>query len=459
MSSNDIAIKVEHLSKMYQMYSQPKDRLKQFVFPKLQRLIGKHPKTYFHEFWAMHDVSFEVKRGETVGIVGRNGSGKSTLLQLICGTLTPTGGSVQTNGRVAALLELGSGFNPEFTGRENVYLNGAVLGLSTEEINARFDDIAAFADIGEFIDQSVKTYSSGMIVRLAFAVMAHVDADILVIDEALAVGDAVFIQRCMRFIRQFQQNGTLLFVSHDINTVMNLCRSAIWLHQGRVRETGQTKSVAEAYLQYTQQEIYGDKAQLSAIKSQDQALLVKQFPKTTTKESPIDYSVKMDVIDNLYEARGWKTNAADIIEVRLEHVGGGVPGVFQGGEEVRMVIRVYAHQDFEQPIIGFLVRDRLGQDLFGENTLQYTDLNPVTVNAGSEFSAEFMFCLPMLPNGHYAVMASVANGSLNDHIQHHWLHDALIIDVVSSKVRWGLVGIPFNEVVLKVDGLKNAENT
>jgi len=459
MSSDEIAIKVEHLSKMYQMYNQPQDRLKQFVIPKLQRLIGKPPKTYFREFWAMQDVSFEVKKGETVGIIGRNGSGKSTLLQLICGTLTPTGGSVQTSGRVAALLELGSGFNPEFTGRENVYMNGAVLGLSTEEIEARFEDIAAFADIGEFIEQPVKTYSSGMMVRLAFAVIAHVDADILVVDEALSVGDAVFVQRCMRFIRRFRENGTLLFVSHDVGSVINLCRSTIWLHQGRIRDMGQTNSVTEAYLQYTQQEIYGDKIQLSTIKKQDGTSLDKKSVQTTTKEPLIDYSVKAEVINNLGEARGWRTNAADIIEVHLDHVGEGLPGVFQGGEEVRMVIRARAHQKLDQPIIGFLVRDRLGQDLFGENTLQYTNLNPIRVNAESEFSAEFVFCLPMLPNGNYAVMTSVANGSLDENIQLHWLHDALIINVVSSKVRWGLVGIPFNNVVLKVNGQENEENS
>ncbi len=459
MSSDEIAIKVEHLSKMYQMYNQPQDRLKQFVIPKLQRLIGKPPKTYFREFWAMQDVSFEVKKGETVGIIGRNGSGKSTLLQLICGTLTPTGGSVQTSGRVAALLELGSGFNPEFTGRENVYMNGAVLGLSTEEIEARFEDIAAFADIGEFIEQPVKTYSSGMMVRLAFAVIAHVDADILVVDEALSVGDAVFVQRCMRFIRRFRENGTLLFVSHDVGSVINLCRSTIWLHQGRIRDMGQTNSVTEAYLQYTQQEIYGDKIQLSTIKKQDRTSLDKKSVQTTTKEPLIDYSVKAEVINNLGEARGWRTNAADIIEVHLDHVGEGLPGVFQGGEEVRMVIRARAHQKLDQPIIGFLVRDRLGQDLFGENTLQYTNLNPIRVNAESEFSAEFVFCLPMLPNGNYAVMTSVANGSLDENIQLHWLHDALIINVVSSKVRWGLVGIPFNNVVLKVNGQENEENS
>jgi lipopolysaccharide transport system ATP-binding protein len=459
MSSDDIAIKVEHLSKVYLMYDHPGDRLKQFIVPRLRRLIGKPPKNYFHEFWALRDVSFEVKKGETVGIIGRNGSGKSTLLQLICGTLTPAGGSVRTHGRVAALLELGSGFNPEFTGRENVYMNSAILGLSSKEVDERFDDIAAFADIGEFIEQPVRTYSSGMLVRLAFAVIAHVNADILVVDEALAVGDAVFVQRCMRFIRRFQENGTLLFVSHDAATVINLCRSTIWLHQGRVRDMGQSKSVAEAYLQYTRQEIYGDKVQLATIKSQSQPSVEKASTPAIGKEPAIDYSVQMKVIDNIEAARGWKTDTAEIMEVRLDHVGEGVPGVFQGGERVRMVIRAHAHQELDEPIIGFLVRDRLGQDLFGENTLPYTKLNPIRVPAASDFSAEFVFCLPMLPNGNYAVMASIANGSFVENIQHHWLHDALIINVVSSKVRWGLVGIPFDNVVLKVDGQENEENS
>ncbi|MDZ4098100.1 MAG: ABC transporter ATP-binding protein, partial [Methylophilaceae bacterium] len=192
----NIAIKVENLSKCYQIYDNPRDRLKQFVAPRLQRLTWQTPKQYFREFWALKDVSFEVKKGETVGIIGRNGSGKSTLLQMICGTLNPTSGSIQTSGRSAALLELGSGFNPEFTGRENVYMNAAVLGLTQDEIDKRYDDIVAFADIGEFINQPVKTYSSGMVVRLAFAVQSQIDPDILIVDEALSVGDAKFQAKC-----------------------------------------------------------------------------------------------------------------------------------------------------------------------------------------------------------------------------------------------------------------------
>jgi lipopolysaccharide transport system ATP-binding protein len=247
--SSEIAIKVENLSKCYQIYDQPRDRLKQFALPRLQRAVGLESKRYFREFWALKGVSFEVKKGETVGIIGRNGSGKSTLLQMICGTLNPTSGSIQTNGRIAALLELGSGFNPEFTGRENVYLNGAVLGLSKEEIDSRFDQITAFADIGEFIDQPVKTYSSGMFVRLAFSIQANVDPEILIVDEALAVGDTYFVHRCMLRFHELQKSGaTILFVSHDATAVRSLCSRAIWLVDGGIRVEGESPKIVDAYL-------------------------------------------------------------------------------------------------------------------------------------------------------------------------------------------------------------------
>ena len=254
---SDIAIKVENLSKCYPIFDTPRDRLKQMIIPRLQRAYGFPPRKYYREFWALRDVSFEVKRGESVGIIGRNGSGKSTLLQLICGTLAPTGGSLQVNGRVAALLELGSGFNPEFTGRENVYLNASVLGLSQEEIDNRFDEIAAFADIGDFLDQPIKTYSSGMTMRLAFSVIAHVDADVLIVDEALAVGDVFFVQKCMRFIRQFQEKGTLLLVTHDTSGLQSLCQQALWLEKGIARGQGSVKKIAEDYLAATYVEDYG----------------------------------------------------------------------------------------------------------------------------------------------------------------------------------------------------------
>ena len=220
-SGDDVAIRVNAVSKCYQIYDKPQDRLRQSIYPRVQRMFCKPVRQYAHEFWALKDISFEVKRGDTIGVIGRNGSGKSTLLQLVCGTLAPTNGTVETKGRIAALLELGAGFNPDFSGRENVYMNGAILGLSKREIEDRFNDITSFADIGTFIDQPVKIYSSGMYVRLAFAVIAHVDADILLIDEALAVGDARFWP--MKRIKILQESGcSILFVSHDVGSVRTL---------------------------------------------------------------------------------------------------------------------------------------------------------------------------------------------------------------------------------------------
>ncbi len=452
MPADDIAIRVTNLSKRYEIYANPRDRLKQFTLPRLRRMTGKTPKQYFREFWALNDVSFEVKKGESVGIIGRNGSGKSTLLQMICGTLNPTSGGIQTNGRIAALLELGSGFNPEFTGRENVYMNASVLGLSKTQIDARFDAIAAFADIGQFIDQPVKTYSSGMYVRLAFAVIAHVDADILVVDEALAVGDAVFTQKCMRFIRRFQENGTLIFVSHDTASVQNLCKSGIWLKNGRTEQAGTAKSVSEAYLQYTLQEIYGDESKLTSIAPSaisDEACTGETAFDT---EAPlaINYGAVASVRDNIDAAKGWKTGRAEILSVSLARLSPGQEGVFEGGERVRMTVRAKTHETLQNPILGFLVRDRLGQDLFGENTLPFTNRVSTPIKAGMAFEGVFEFRLPMLPNGQYAVMASVADGDRFENLQHHWMHDALIINVSSSKIRYGLVGIPFERVELEV---------
>lgn len=235
MSSDDVAISVKDLHKHFLIFSRPQDRLKQMIVPKLQRATFLSPKKYYKEFAAVSSVSFDIKRGETVGIIGRNGSGKSTLLQLICGTLRPSTGSVIVRGRVAALLELGAGFDPEFTGRENVYMNATILGASRAEIDERFESIAAFADIGEFIEQPVKTYSSGMYIRLAFAVAINVDPDILIIDEALAVGDEAFQRKCFARLEKIQERGgTILFVSHSASSIVQLCTKAILLDAGEM---------------------------------------------------------------------------------------------------------------------------------------------------------------------------------------------------------------------------------
>ncbi|MGY6628169.1 MAG: ABC transporter ATP-binding protein [Oceanicaulis sp.] len=246
--SCDPVIRVSDVSKHYLIYERPEDRLKQMILPKLARVTKRGGRQYYRDFPAVSHVSFEVGRGETLGIVGRNGSGKSTLLQMICGTLTPTGGSIEVRGRIAALLELGSGFNPEFTGRENVFLNAAILGLSNEETRDRFDAIAAFADIGHFMDQPVKSYSSGMYVRLAFAVAINVDPDILIVDEALAVGDEAFQRKCYARIEAIRASGaTILFVSHGAQTVVQLCDRAIMIDRGEKLMEGRPKTVINHY--------------------------------------------------------------------------------------------------------------------------------------------------------------------------------------------------------------------
>lgn len=434
--SSDVVVSVHDLGKCYQIYEKPRDRLLQMAW--------RGRRQYCREFWALRDVSFSIVKGETLAIIGSNGSGKSTLLQMICGTLNPSLGSVTTYGKVAALLELGAGFNPEFTGRENVYMAAALYGLSRDEVTAQLLQIETFADIGEHFEQPVKTYSSGMYVRLAFAVIAHVDADVLVIDEALAVGDAVFTQKCMRYIRAFQQRGTLLFVSHDMGSVLNLCKTAIWLDHGRVMQHGEAKAVAEAYLQSTLQQIYGAEAQLAPVAAAQENSVMAE-----SAAPAVDYGTQVHIQNNLDQAAGWKSGVAEVQEVRLSLADGSMPAVLKGGERVRICITAQAHQDLDSPILGFLLKDRLGQDLFGENTLVVPG-GPVPICAGQQLTATFSFVLPMLPNGQYAVMASVANGDLYNNIQHHYLHDALIVQVTSSRVRWGLVGVHFDCVELKV---------
>lgn len=449
MFSNDIAIRVQNLSKCYEIYVNPRDRLKQFVMPRLQRLAGQTPKQYFRGFWALKDVSFEIKKGETVGIIGRNGSGKSTLLQMICGTLSPTRGSIQTNGRIAALLELGSGFNPEFTGRENVYMNASVLGLSNEEIDARFNDIVAFADIGDFVEQPVKTYSSGMMVRLAFAVIAHVDADILVVDEALAVGDAFFTQKCMRFLRAFMKTGTVLFVSHDTGSIKNLCNHAVWLEKGQAIQEGTPKEVCELYLEafYEAQQGASSTTKLRAFKKTDDSIPLKDQRLEFINTSNLRNDLQVFKFDP--EASSFGKGGAQIHDVQLLDENEHPLAWIVGGEKVTLRVIVHAYQDLDSPIIGFYVKDRLGQTLFGDNTFLFYKEQPVHCHEGNEFQADFVFYMPLLPAGEYSIATAIANGTQEIHEQHHWIHDAVLFKSESSSVTSGLVGIPMLEVKLK----------
>jgi lipopolysaccharide transport system ATP-binding protein len=446
MSSDNAAIRVSKLSKCYHIYDRPPDRLKQSVMPKLHRLLRRPAKSYYREFWALKDVSFQVNRGETVGVIGRNGSGKSTLLQIICGTLYPTIGSVERNGRVAALLELGTGFNPDFTGRENVYLNGSVLGLSRSEIDDRFENIAAFADIGEFIEHPIKTYSTGMYTRLAFSVIAHVNADILVVDEALAVGDAFFVQKCMRFLRKFQETGTVLFVSHDTGAVTNLCDRAVWLEHGEVKADGIAKDICEAYFAARYAEQTGTpQGTKTRIEKRDSPR--DNRPMATGQQQSGNAQV-IETFGFNYDSAAFGSGDATINSVELLDKTGAPLTWIQGGEDVEVIVRATCHKDLESVIIGFHVKDRLGQALFGDNTFLSYQSNPVVAKAGDKLEARFVFSLPLLVTGEYSICAAIASGTMLSHVQHHWVHDALLFTVHSSSLNGVLIGIPMESITL-----------
>ena len=450
--SSDIALRASGLGKAYEIYARPIDRLR-------QALRGRR-RRYFQEFWALRDMDFEVRRGECLGIVGRNGSGKSTLLQIACGIVRPSAGSLEVNGRVAAMLELGAGFDPELSGRENVYVAATVLGLTTPEIRARFDAIADFAGIGEFMERPVKHYSSGMYARLAFAVCAHVDAEILVVDEVLAVGDAGFVQKCMRFIRGFMQHGTLLFVSHDTNMIVNLCTQAIWLDGGRIRQCGLPKEVVHHYLAA----LYEERDAASRFKAGG-----RPFGKTVTAPPPAAPAIgpdppatrpnvatpalargkSIEIFDFDPNAPWFGLRGASVRKIGLLDSAGRALPEAEGGEDVLLRVECEAAVDLERPIVGFYFKDRMGQELFGDNTyLVYRD-RPLRVAAGGRFVAEFAFEMPYLRSGDYTINIGLAEGTNEDHVQHHWIDDALRFRVHSITVARGLVGLPLRSITLR----------
>lgn len=448
--SCEYAISVQGLGKCYHIYNSPQDRLLQMFL--------RSRKQYFREFWALRDVSFEVGKGETVGIIGRNGSGKSTLLQMICGTLHPTAGDLTTNGRIAALLELGSGFNPEFTGRENVFMNASLFGLTKEETEARFEAIEAFAEIGEFIEQPIKTYSSGMMVRLAFAVIANVDADILVIDEALAVGDAFFTQKCMRFLRKFRESRTLLFVSHDTASVVNLCDRALWLDHGQLRELGPAKAVSEAYLNSLFESMGNEDGGNRAANGGPRTIRRVGQSDLVWKDQRADFINASNLRNDLEVFAFSPEPSADfggeqacITDVCLCDSAGARLSWVVGGEKVSLRIEVQANIDLQRPILGFFIKDRLGQTIFGDNTyLSYKDC-PRPVTAGNTIAAEFEFFMPWLGQGDYIIQAAVAEGTQDDHRQLHWLHNALAFRSHHTPVATGIIGIPMVDIRLNAE--------
>lgn len=439
--SSDIVIRAQGLNKIYNIFKKPDDRLKQMIFRR---------RKFFDEYWALKDVDIEIRRGETVALIGRNGSGKSTLLQIITGTVQPSSGVIEIEGRIGALLELGAGFNPEFTGRENVYMSAQILGLSPDMVEARFNEIAAFADIGDFMDQPVKLYSSGMYARLAFSVMAHVDTDILIVDEILSVGDAAFVQKCMRFIRKFKETGTLLFVSHDAAAVLSLCDTAIWMDAGVVRAKGPAREICEAY----QADIEGAKNRTNEFHiggSRKSPAGEQQFPDDTRKEQlkELGQQGKMEIFSFDSDAPWYGVRGAIIDDVVLCNANGEKLTALEGGEDVRLRITCHSESDLERPIIGFIVKDRLGQTLFSDNTFLTYQGAGLKMHRGDRIVAEFDFRMPYLAAGDYSISAAIATGTQDDHIQHHWIDDALIFNVSKISIK-GLVGIPMRKIEMEI---------
>ena len=447
MSSSSPVISVKNIKKYFEIYEKPSHRLFQ--------MICRGKKQFFKPYWALRDITFTVNEGECVGIIGRNGAGKSTLLQIVTGTLAPSGGKVTVRGRVAALLELGSGFNPEFTGKENVYLNASILGLTDSEVDAQYNSIVKFADIGDFIDQPVKTYSSGMTVRLAFAVIAHVNADVLIIDEALSVGDAFFTQKCMRFLRKFLETKTILFVSHDIAAVNSLCNKAILLENGTVKMEGSPKEVTQIYMKdmYESQQGSGEhetieedpsvRNKIPVYKDEDYHDMRSQLINSSNLRNDI-YIFKFN-----QESADFGKKGVVIENAMLFDVNGQPLNWIVGGEPTTLRVYLRTRKNIYSPIVGFQVKNRHGQCLFGDNTfITYMD-KPLYLEINTAFMAEFSFNMPILEHGDYSFAIAVAEGTQENHVQHDWKHDAIMIQSMNTSCATGMVGIPMHKICIK----------
>ncbi len=400
------AIEFSRVSKSYSIYCSPGDRLKE--------LATFNQRRFHTDYWALRDVSFEVNRGETFCIVGENGSGKSTLLQICAGILHPTSGEANVNGRVAALLELGSGFNPEFSGRDNVYLNGAILGLSAREMDQRIGDIESFAEIGDFIHQPVKTYSSGMVVRLAFAVAIHLDPEILLVDEALSVGDVYFRQRCMRKVNELRSRGTtILFVSHSTGDVKSIGDRAMWLDHGRIVEIGKTDLVVSKYL--------------AAMAKKDASYLEHHSVSLPGTYRPPEEIV--NEISNIDHRFG--DGRAEVLGIAIYDQGGTKLSSLSPSTTIVVRISALAKKNLERPIVGFMFRNHLGVDFAGTNTAREQCTLP-PLPAGEVCTVDFYIDLPELYASTFSFSPAIADGTLEHYAICDWIDNAAVLPMEKS---------------------------
>jgi ABC-type polysaccharide/polyol phosphate transport system ATPase subunit len=413
------AIQVRYLSKKYQIYHRRGDKLREVL--RLAR------KPLHMEFWALRDVSFELEAGQTLGIIGQNGSGKSTLLQILAGIMRQSRGDCLVNGKVSALLELGSGFNPQFTGRENVFMNGAILGLDTRQMQKRFDAIAEFAEIGAFMDQPVKTYSSGMFMRLAFAVAVNVDPDILLIDEALSVGDLVFQHRCMHRMNRLRAAGkTIVLVTHDLGAVVKFCNRALLFDHGTLLEDGSPDAVVQKYraLTFERERRYGQ------FEGEENAP-AESLNALRGKAMPIARSIPH--VDHRFGNGDATLLGVDL----LDETGQPTLEVF-GGQEVIIRVSVRFNQDVAQPILGYTLRDRLGVEISACNTSHAGKILP-PARRGQLYTTDFGVELPDLASGSYSISPAVARGNVLRHDMCDWIDNALVFSVQASDLVYGML--------------------
>lgn len=409
---SDIAIKVDHISKIYKLYNNPMDRLKES--------LGLTRKKKYTEYYALNDINLEVKKGETVGIIGTNGAGKSTILKIITGVLTPTEGKVDINGRISALLELGAGFNMEYTGLENVYLNGTMIGFSREEIDDKLQDIIDFADIGDFINQPVKTYSSGMFVRLAFAVAINIDPEILIVDEALSVGDVFFQAKCYHKFEEFKEMGkTILFVTHDMSSVQKYCDRAILLSHGTKVNEGSPKEMIDLY----------------------KKLLVNQYTPddnehneenaSVTEDDESKYDTWKDNIDTNPDVISYGNGVADIIDYASFNKKNVISNVFDLNEEYSVIMKVRFNEAVNDPIFAFTIKDIKGTEIAGTNTM-YEDVDTGRVEAGETKIIKFSQKMA-LPKGDYLVSFGCTGYREGEFTVYSRLYDVFTITVTTTK--------------------------
>lgn len=427
MSSDDVVIAVEDVSKRYEIYAKPADRFKQLTASGLRRVLGTAEARYFQEFWALRGVSLEVRRGECVAVIGRNGSGKSTLLQIIAGTVAPTSGSAGVDGRVAALLELGSGFNPEFTGLENVFLNASLLGISRGEVEQKLDAILSFADIGEFVHQPVKTYSSGMTVRLAFAVQAQVDPDVLIVDEALAVGDARFQAKCFARLKALRERGTsILLVTHSTEQVVMHCDRAVLIDAGKKLDDGEPRPVVNRYLDLlygrTRLETKREAGGTSKAGASSNHQLQAWDPEFGERE---DSLFDQRPSYNPYEHR-WGDGLVEIMDAAVFSGDLSFPPSVPTGTDISVYVRYRFKGEVERPIFGLTLKTKEGLTVYGTNTEMVHDDYPFPEGrAGQSGIVSCQFKLNCAPGDYFLSLGIASRDAAGEAVPHDRRYDAI----------------------------------